>query len=247
MKTKKILQFILLIISLIILYGFTHTPTQTISRPNHTEWDQLLNKYVSINGYVNYMGFIKEQNKLNRFLHELKQHHPDSNWSKDEQKAYWINAYNAFTIKLIIDHYPINSIKEIYQGPWDSAFIYIQNTPYTLQKIRDSILRKKFNDPRIHFAISTAAISNPKLLNKAYTKTNIEYELNKATYKFINDVSKNIVTENFAELSQLFYWYRDDFTTNGNITQYINQYSVTRLSPKAEITYMKFNWSINEL
>ena len=108
-------------------------------------------------------------------MEELRKGHPnDKHWTETEQLAYWINAYNAFTVELILDHYPVASIRDIKEGVpfinsvWDIDFIKIEGKTYSLNDIEHRILRREFDEPRIHFAIVCASISCPKLRNEAF-------------------------------------------------------------------------------
>jgi hypothetical protein len=109
--------------------------------PQHQQWDNLVKKYVNTNGLVNYKGFLKDKAELDAYLKTLSDNAPQNNWSQNEQKAYWINAYNAFTVSLILKHYPVKSIKDIagkiykINTPWDIQFITIGGKKYDLNNI----------------------------------------------------------------------------------------------------------------
>jgi hypothetical protein len=162
--------------------------------PSHQLWNTLLAKHVAPDGSVDYEGFITDQEKLNVYLESLQTVHPNNDWSENSRKAYWINAYNAFTVKLVIDHYPVESIKDIgglIKSPFDIDFITIEHQTYDLNAIEHKILRAEFDDPRIHFAINCASVSCPKLLNKAYMPDKLDQQLDKRAKDFINNPSKN--------------------------------------------------------
>jgi hypothetical protein len=116
--------------------------------PSHQQWDKLLKKYVNNSGMVNYKGLQKDQADLDAYLKTLSDNAPQDNWSEDEKKAFWINAYNAFTVALILKHYPVKSIKDIagniykINTPWDIKFITIGAKKYDLNNIEHGILRK---------------------------------------------------------------------------------------------------------
>ena len=201
----------------------------------HQIWNELLEKNV-YKGNVNYKGFVSEKDKLQKYLDALSKEAPKRNWSKDEKLAYWINAYNAFTIKLIIDNYPTKSIKDlggaIYKvnTPWDIKFIEIEGKKYDLNNIEHNILRKEFDEPRIHFAINCASVSCPNLRNEAYVANKLEKQLEEQTYSFINDSSKNKITSEKAELSKIFSWFKGDFTKNGSLEDFINKYAKVKIT-----------------
>lgn len=220
------------------------TKTATKAIVNHSDWDALLKKYVADNGDVNYKGFKSDINKLNTYVDYLSTQIPQHNWSKDELLAYYINVYNANTIKLILENYPTKSIKDI-KNPWLKNRVKIGDKDFSLADIENGILRK-MGEPRIHFAINCASFSCPKLLNTAYTANNVESLLQKAAIGFINNPNKNKISENKVQLSEIFKWYKKDFTKNGSVIDFINKYSKTKISSKANIDYIDYNWSLNE-
>jgi hypothetical protein len=211
---------------------------------DHNAWDKLLKKYVTENGDVNYKEFKKDVEQLNNYVGYLATKIPSENWSKPEKLAYFINAYNANTIKLIIDNYPIKSIKDI-KNPWSKKRIKIGDKDFSLEDIEHEILRK-MNEPRIHFAINCASASCPKLLNVAYTSENVEQLLDKATKSFIANTKKNSISEQSVQLSKIFQWYKSDFTVKGSLIDYINQYSKVKVYHDATISYLEYDWSLNE-
>ncbi len=220
--------------------------------PSHQQWDKLLKKYVNHSGLVNYKGLQKDQADLNAYLKTLSDNVPQDNWSEDEKKAFWINAYNAFTVSLILKHYPVKSIKDIagniykINTPWDLKFVTIGGKKYDLNNIEHSILRKKFNDPRIHFALVCASISCPRLRNEAYTAARLNAQLEDAGRGFLNDKSKNKVAADKAEVSKYFSWYKGDFTKNSSLPDYINKYSQTKINADTKICSLDYNWNLNE-
>ena len=211
---------------------------------DHSLWTKILQEYVSDNGNVNYKSIKANKIELDHYLHQLSENSPKDTWSKNELLAYWINTYNAFTIKLIIDNYPINSIKDL-KSPWDKKFIKIGNKLVSLNYIEHEVLRK-MNEPRIHFAIVCASISCPKLLNKAYQSSILETQLTTATTSFLTDTSKNNISKNEVQLSKIFKWFDKDFLTVGTLTDFLNNYSVETISKNAKIGYKNYNWDLNE-
>jgi len=218
---------------------------QTCAFVDHKSWDQLLNRFVEQNGNVNYRGFKKESETLNRYLEQLGSNTVNENWSKNKKLAYFINLYNAATIKLILDNYPLKSITDI-KKPWDKKWIKYGGELISLGQIEHKILRK-MDEPRIHFAINCASFSCPKLLNKAYTEDKLDKQLDRAAKDFINDPSRNILSENKVQLSKIFKWYKKDFESNGSLIAYLNQYVKSSINPDTKIEYIKYNWSLNEI
>lgn len=214
--------------------------------PNHENWSALLKKHVSSSGKVSYKGFKGDLAKLDAYIEDLKDHSPKSSWKSNEKKAYWINAYNAFTVKLILDNYPTKSIKSLKfngKSAWDHKWIEIGGATLSLNDIENSKLRSGFNDPRVHFLINCASYSCPILLNKAVTGNNVDYLLTQQTKKFLADKTRNKISADKVEISELFNWYSSDF---GNIIEFINKYSDTKVKSDATVKYLTYNWNINE-
>ncbi len=242
------LSYILAITVIFCLGCNTATAKEPASNaPSHQLWNELLNAHVSESGNVNYKAFINDKEKFEQYLSIIKNSHPNKQWPKDEQMAYWINAYNAFTVKLILDNWPVKNIKNIggAKSPWDIEFIKIKDKTYTLNAIEHKILRKDFNDPRIHFAVNCASISCPKLLNEAYTAEKLDQQLTARAKDFINRTSKNSIQQDKIIISKIFKWYKEDFTQNGTLIDYINQYSNIQINKNAKIEYKEYNWSLN--
>ena len=211
---------------------------------DHGEWDKLLNKYVDSKGNVAYNKFLKDVVALTNYLEFLSENVPAADTGKNELLAYYINLYNAATVKLILDNYPVNSIKDI-SSPWDKKWVKAGTNTLSLGQIEHKILRK-MNEPRIHFAINCASFSCPKLVNSAFVATSMEMQLEKATKDFINDPTRNIITTERLQLSNIFKWYKKDFTEEGSLIDYINPYNTKRIAADAKINYLKYNWSLNE-
>jgi len=211
---------------------------------NHDKFNALLKENVTSTGNVNYQGF-KNSPSFQEYLDELSANEPDTDWTTAKKLAYWINVYNAFTIKLICDNYPVNSITDISNGkPWDKKFINIGDKTYTLNEVEHTIIRGRFNEPRIHFACVCAAKSCPRLLNEAYTEDKIWGQLTRQAKYFINKSGKNSVEPGELKLSQLFSWYADDF---GDVNEYIKKYySEDDFEADEEIEFLEYNWTLNE-
>lgn len=223
--------------------------------PSHRTFDQLLKKHVNSRGEVNYKGFISDSVTLNQYLNLLSKNPPASNWSREEEMAFWINAYNAFTIKLVIQYYPVKSIKEIgskiqipfVNTPWDVKFIKIGNEKMDLNKIEHEKLRRKFEDPRIHMALVCASKSCPQLLNEAFTAEKLENQLKNQTLTFLQDPSRNKISDSQLQLSQIFNWYQMDFNKNGgSVESFIRKWTGIKVKSGAKITYLEYDWGLNE-
>jgi hypothetical protein len=212
---------------------------------SHQVFDDLLKVHVSDDGKVNYPAFKKDIAKLDKYLSNLKANHPNRSWTKDQRLAYWINAYNAFTIKLILEHMPVKSIMDIHGGKaWDVEWIKLGNNTYSLNYIENKIIRPVFNEPRIHFAVNCAARSCPPLLNEAYKADKLNAQLQQQTIAFIQNAEFNSISPNALKLSKIFEWYAEDF---GNITTFIDTYTRLKVSSKAKVSFQEYNWSLNGL
>ena len=235
---------IILVVLLLSKNNFVMEVTPYGTIVNHTTWNQLLKKHVSDQGKVDYLGFKKDLTDLNAYLDWLSNSKPSEIWSKDQLMAFWINAYNALTIKLIVDRYPISSIKDIY-SPWNIKVITIANKTLSLNNIENDILRK-MGDPRIHFGIVCASISCPKLQNEAFNTQNTNRLLNKASKEFLADSTKNELTTDAAELSKIFKWFAKDFKQEGSLIDFLNKFADIRIASNATISFKDYNWGLNE-
>ena len=210
---------------------------------SHAVWNGLLSANVSSSGKVNYAGFKANQNQLDAYIKALSENTPQSDWPSKKEIAYWINAYNAGTVKLILNNYPVKSIKNLHGGkPWDVKWLELGGKKYSLNEIENDILRPKFKDARVHFAVNCAAKSCPPLLNKAWTSENLESTYERQTKAFINNSSYNTISENEVEISKIFEWYAEDF---GDIITFLNKYSTLKISPNAKVSYKEYIWDLN--
>lgn len=212
---------------------------------DHQIFNELLKNHVSTSGEVNYKAFREHSTRFSEYLSILTKANPYAkNWSRNERLAFWINAYNAFTIQLILDNMPLESIKDIYR-PWNKKFFSIAGIEIDLNHVEHEILRK-MNEPRIHFAIVCASYSCPQLRNEAYTASRLEEQLKQQASQFINDPKRNRISKEAVELSKIFDWFTKDFTANGSLIDFINQYSKVKVSKDADISWLDYNWKLND-
>lgn len=216
---------------------------------NHTLFTHVLSQHVA-HGGVDYAA-IREDKRFEEYLVALSKVEPGAIKDEKERLAFWINAYNAFTIKLILDHYPVKSIRDIKQGetgPWDLVWIEIGGKKFSLNQIEHAIIRKEFDDPRIHAALVCAAKSCPPLRSEAYTAQRLDAQLRDNMMVFLRDASKNRYDKatNTLYLSELFHWYGGDFVKqHGSAAAYVlNELGVTP-SSSPTIHYMPYDWSLN--
>ncbi len=223
--------------------------------PSHEQFDKLLKKHVSKDGKVDYKGFISDKKEFQKYLDLLSNNAPDkAKWSKDEQLAYWINVYNAFTIKLIIDNYPVNSIQDLHpkvkiplvNTVWHKKFFKIGGQDASLDEVEHKIIRKQFDEPRIHFAVNCASYSCPPLRPEAFTAEKLDKQLEEQAVSFINDKRHNVIQADKVEISSIFSWFKGDFTNDGSLIDYLNKYSKVKINSNAKVSHKDYDWSLNE-
>ena len=215
----------------------------TVAVASHDDFNALLQKHVQ-NGLVNYAGFKADQAKLDAYLDYLSNNAPSTSDKSKDALAFWMNAYNAFTIKLIVDNYPVKSIRDLDGGqPWDKKWIDIGGKSYSLNQIEHDIIRPVFNEPRIHFAIVCAAMSCPPLDNKAFFGNTVDNHLEQLTKTFINNKRFNTLTADRITITPIMDWYAKDF---GDVRAYVQRYANQTISNKAKIKYTDYDWALNK-
>jgi Protein of unknown function, DUF547 len=216
----------------------------------NASFNTLLEKYVSTTGKVNYKGLKTEKEVLAAYIKTLQASMPSKDATKATRMAYWINAYNALTINLIVTNYPlqttsgsaISKITDLDAGkPWDVKRYTFDGKKLSLNDIENTILRP-MGDARVHFAINCAAKSCPPLLNKAFTAENLETLLEQRTRSFINS-SANKLQANEITVSKIFDWYGKDF---GNVAEFVAKYTKTKVNPTAKVLFGEYNWGLND-
>lgn len=221
----------------------TEKPVAAPVRPDHSAWNSLLSSYVSGTGTVNYSGLKADTEKLDAYLAELAKATPDGSWNKREAMAYWMNAYNAFTVKLILNNWPVKSIMDLHGGkPWDVKWIELAGKTYSLNGIEHGILRPVYGDPRIHFAVNCAAQSCPPIHNRAFTASNLNGKLESLANSFINNSKYNEIGTSEVKVSSIFDWYGKDF---GDVKNYLNKYSTTKIDAATPIEFKEYDWALN--
>lgn len=148
------------------------------------------------------------------------------------------------TLDLIISNYPTESIKDI-KNPWEQKNWSINGKPISLEEIEHEILRK-MNEPRIHFGINCASFSCPQLPNEAFTTQKVNQQLKKLAIQFVNDSKRNKISADRVEVSKIFRWFKEDFTKNGDLIDFLNKYSTLKINKNARVKYMDYDWELNE-
>ncbi len=242
------LRYVLLFCGLLMATSFFPITAQSQSKEriiiSHDLWADLLEQYVDEQGNVDYANFSKNVESLNDYLEYLGSFKPREDWPREEVLAFYINLYNAATVRLILEHYPVSSIRDIKQ-PWAKKRIKLSEKELSLNEIEHRVLRK-MNEPRIHFAINCASASCPKLINVPFKAQSMEEQLDQVSREFINDPSRNEITTNHVAISALFKWYRIDFTKEGSLLDYIGRYTDEPILSGTKVRYLKYDWSLNE-
>lgn len=227
---------------------------------NFDTWNQLLCQYVDSKGRVDYGAWkLKSSTILNQWLGDIKPRDLTS-INSEQELALWINLYNAFTVASILESYPISSIQpKIWGIPNFLAFAWFFYSPthkvgdsyYYLNQIEHRILRKKFNEPRIHFALVCASLGCPLLKNEAYYGETVRNQLEDDAIRFINNPDKVRYEASTQTLycSKIFKWYKKDFLqVAASIPDYIRGYLKTEIVIPENVTiaYLDYDWNLNQ-
>ncbi|WP_022851684.1 DUF547 domain-containing protein [Limisalsivibrio acetivorans] len=214
---------------------------------NLTIYTELLDRYVK-NGLVDYDGLKRNESLLDDYLDSVKTTVPDD-LPRNDQLALYINAYNACTMKLILKHYPVKSIKDIgglFKSPWDIEFCRVGCAPMTLDEIEHEIIRPTFKDNRIHFAVNCASMGCPKLLDEPYRGETIDVQLDMVTKRFLRNGEKNYIEGSRLYASRIFDWYDEDFP-NGTLAFFRRYYpDMQGLSMVDKVKNADYDWSLNK-
>jgi len=248
MKIINVLVFLLLVVFLAV-EAIASNPG---SHVDHSIYAELLHKYVK-EGLVNYKGLKTDEAKLDEYLKVLEHTNPEK-LDRNERFAFYINAYNAWTIKLVLTGYPyIKSIKDmgsIFQSPWKKSICRLNGKTMTLDDIEHGILRPGFKDARVHFAVNCASKGCPILISEPYTGMNLENQLDASAKVFINNPAKNRLKDNILYLSSLFKWFSGDF--GDDVKSFVLKYAaddfkseVLGAGDSLRIEYLDYDWSLN--
>jgi len=220
----------------------------------HKTWDTLLQRYVK-NGHVNYKGFARDVKLLDGYLEKLDKTDVSS-FSREEKLAFWINAYNAFTVKLILNHYPVKSIRKISR-PWSRRIWKAAGNTLSLDDIEHKILRKELREPRIHFAIVCASTGCPDLQSFAFTGDRVNEQLEGAAKGFFAS-RKHFYFETGGDkvtifISKIFSWFGEDFGDNIEqrvdfILRFLGKADAEKIKKASAVRmkYLGYDWNLNE-
>ncbi len=260
---------------LLLTVGLVGTGQSTVAKNsfdhNHQLYSEILQSNVKT-GMVNYKKLKKTPKSLNAYLFKLSRVKKSqfNQWSKQQQLAFLINLYNATTLKLIIDHYPLTSIKRIgnwLRGPWDQPVVKLFGKRITLNNLEHQVIRQRYNEPRIHLALVCAAKGCPVLRNEAYTAKKLNAQLNSQTKQLLRNPFKFRIDRQakIVYISPIFKWYGGDFISkyspkngfNGfnKQQQSVMNFCSKYLAPREQqllrkggysIKFLSYDWSLNE-
>lgn len=235
----------------------------------HQRWEALLQKHVIVSGdghasRVDYVGFKQDQDALEQYLGGLTavSQSEFNGFSKEQQMAFLINAYNAFTIKLILSAYPnLKSIKDLgslLRSPWKKPFFTLLGEEHNLDWIEHENLRKEgvYDEPRVHFAVNCASVGCPKLSNHAWQASQLDDQLARSMQEFLQDRTRNYydAAEKKVYLSKIFDWFEKDFVRKfGSMDAFISKQADALGIPAGErggagytIRYTDYDWTLND-
>lgn len=228
----------------------------------YADFDNVLKEHVKITETGSTFAYAKLKRKPVQFIRYLKNASRVSEkefntFSREQQIAFLINAYNGFTIQLVMDNYPTTSIKKIKglsPSPWKVNFIRLLGKSMNLDNIETDWLRNKYNDPRIHFATNSSTVSSPHLRNEAYVASRLDEQLDDQARTFLRNARHNKIKpeEKKLELSKLFSWYKEDFTKDQPLQKFVSKYitddkNIQAALEKEEfsVDYLDYDWDLN--
>ena len=230
----------------------------SIKTIDHQNWQDILDRYLVVSPEGSRFRYSRvskdDQALLRKYLNILNSTDPRL-YNKKEQKAYWINLYNALTIELILEEYPVKSITKLGGwfsfGPWDKKITEVAGQSLTLNDIEHRILRPQWGDKRIHYAVNCASEGCPDLASEAYTSGNISLLLEKQARRFIQQEKGVVWIDGRLVLSRIYEWYAVDFGSREELIRHLKQYAspsqIRKLNKFTGIVDYQYNWNLNEL
>jgi hypothetical protein len=232
----------------------------TTATIDHAAWDHFLAAYVVAGGdginRVAYRNVSSSDRKaLGNYIDRLSLT-PVSSFDRPEQRAFWINLYNALTVQVVLDHYPVDSIRDIdispglfADGPWGKPLVTVEGEPLSLDDIEHRILRPIWRDPRLHYVLNCAALGCPNLQPVAFTAANGDDLLDAAARAYINHPRGVRVGGATLYLSKIYSWYPEDFAEEG-ILAHVQRYADPKLAEAASRTSrnqdIDYDWALND-
>ena len=220
-------------------------------RFDHSAFDALLRKHVDADGWIDYAGFARDAKQLDAYLATIAAA-PFDTLDRDGRLALLINAYNAYTIRLILDHWDGGKLKSIrdIDEPWDQKRWTVAGVTYSLNEIEHEQIRPKFDEPRIHFAVVCAAVGCPKLRNEAFVPERLDAQLeDQTTYTHTHDrwYRRDAGTPGEVWLTKLYEWYGGDFEQDGGtVLDYVAKYRPEIAGKSLRTRWLEYDWSLND-
>ncbi len=219
---------------------------------SHQPWQQLLDSYLIQRGTQTLFQYSKvteiDRTKLQNYLADLSKLDPRT-FNRMEQYAYWVNLYNALTVNLILDNYPLKSITKLGGifsfGPWGDQIAIINSKKLTLNDIEHRILRPIWQDPRTHYAVNCASLGCPNLQSSAFTAQNSQVLLDKAASDFINSSKGATLESGKLQLSSIYDWFSSDFGDKEALFRHLAQYRVELNGYSGQVNF-DYDWRLNE-
>lgn len=228
---------------------------------DHSAWRRFLSAYVKTGGdgvnRVRYDAVASDDRKrLDDYINALAARSP-ARLNRNEAFAYWVNLYNALTVRLILDHYPVQSIREIKPhpfavGPWKMELVTIAGVPLSLDDIEHGLLRAHWRDPRVHYAVNCASISCPNLLKRPFTSAELDSMLEDAARSYVNHPrGVRFARDGTLILSSIYEWYAEDFGADerdviAHLLQYARPALAAEIGAAQSISDYEYDWSLNE-
>lgn len=239
-----------------------HDPA-SVQRVDHSAWGAFLGKYL-VTGHHSSINRLRyatvtpaDRRSLTEYLDRL-QKVKVSGLNQAEQKAYWINLYNALTVKVVLDHYPVKSIRDIdispglfSDGPWDAKLLKVEGEKVSLNDIEHRILRPIWKDNRVHYAVNCASIGCPNLHPEAFTAENTEHLLEKGSREYANHPRGARIEGERLIVSSIYDWFQVDFGgSEQKVIEHLRRFSEPALEEKLKgvgsIAGYTYDWSLNE-
>ena len=238
-----------------------HDPSSKL-RVDHSIWDAFLKKYVRYSDSLgmNVLPYAEvtpeDRRRLDSYIRMLEGT-AVSDLSRRSQKAYWINLYNAKTIQLVLEHYPVDSIKDIKigglfsRGPWKKEVLEIEGEQLSLNDVEHRILRPIWEDPRIHYAVNCASIGCPDLPDLAYTESETERMLDEGARRYINSDRGVAYIDDTLYLSSIYDWFQEDFGDSlegvfTHLRRFADEETLQELKEYSGSVEYRYDWSLNE-
>ncbi|KAA9332416.1 DUF547 domain-containing protein [Hymenobacter busanensis] len=243
-----------LLFGLLLLNGRPASADNNTLQLLHAPWGELLARHLRADGHLNYQGLQNDEDELLAYLQAAKHMPPQPSWSRADQAAYWLNVYNATSVYLTLQYYPVERLSEVRiktiggkLSVWEAPEVNVGNQTYSLNQIERTILPKLLPaDARLHFALNRGAYSGPSLLPAAFDGALLDKQLDQQARRFINDPLRNTLAAGHVQVSSLFDWHAAEFGQQTELVAFLNRYAKIKIEPTAQVTYLPFDWALND-